>query len=86
MPEAQQPAGVAHLTEPAEVAPVPTPAGTPHLSSDLPAQSEHLPDQSTWHLPGAAPVLAAEAPLTEPPPSAAPPTVTASSALWAALP
>lgn len=65
--------------EPSEVAHLPAPAEVPHL----PAPTEHLPDQGILHLPGAAPVLAAEAPVVE---SAVPPTQVASSAVWAALP
>jgi hypothetical protein len=68
--------------EPAEVAHLPAPAEVPHL----PAPTEHLPDQGTLHLPGAAPVLAAEAPVVETAPSPVPPTQAVSSAVWAALP
>lgn len=55
--------------EPAELAHLPAPAQVPHLpaqTADLPAQTEHLPDQGTLHLPGSAPVLAAEAPTAAP--------------------
>jgi hypothetical protein len=81
---------------PAEVAPLPAVAGVPHLPAQtvdmpaqtshlpaetaLPAQTEHLPDPGTLHLPGAAPVLAAEAPV------ATTPTQAASSPVWVALP
>lgn len=66
--------------EPAEVAHLPVPAEVPHMPAQT-AQTEHLPDQGTLHLPGAAPVLAAEAPATVPavPPAPANP-------VWAALP
>jgi hypothetical protein len=68
--------------EPAEVAHLPAPAEVPHL----PALTDHLPDQGTLHLPGASPVLAAEAPAVETAPSAVPPSQAASSTVWAALP
>lgn len=97
---ATEPAEVAHLPEPADVAHLPSqPAETPHLAADtdVTTGSAHLPDAGTLHLPGAAPVLAAEVPVTEPlltaeapvvepSPTSLPPARTASSAVWAALP
>lgn len=100
VPVATELAEVAHLPEPADVAHLPAqPAETPHLAADadVPSGTAHLPDAGTLHLPGAVPglaaeapvtepVLAAEAPVVEPSPTFLPPTRTASSAVWAALP
>jgi hypothetical protein len=83
-PVAQEPAEVAHL-------PV-APAEVPHLpaqTADLPMQTDHLPDQGTLHLPGVAPVLAAEAPVaqtTPPSPPSPPATQAPASPVFAALP
>ncbi|WP_220096925.1 DUF7159 family protein [Mycolicibacterium gadium] len=73
--------------EPAEVAHLPVPAEVPHL----PEQTQHLPDQDSLHLPGvapvlAAPVLAAEAPVTQTATPSPPPTQAPASPFFAALP
>lgn len=66
--------------EQAEVAHLPVPAEVPHLQE----QTQHLPDQGTLHLPGAPPVLAAEAPIAETTPPPPPPAPV--SSFFAALP
>jgi len=88
-PVVQVPTGIAHVPTPTGVPHLPAqtvdmPAETSHLPAEttLPAQTEHLPDAGTLHLPGAAPVLAAEAPAAV----ATTPPQAASSPVWAALP
>ena len=86
-PVAEEPAEVAQL--PAEVAHLPAPAEVPHMpaqTADLPTQTEHLPDEGTLHLPGAAPVLAAEAPLAPTTTPSPPPAQAPASPFFAALP
>ena len=68
--------------EPAEVAHMPVPAEVPHL----PEQTQHLPDQDSLHLPGAAPALAAEAPVAQTATPSPPPTQAPASPFFAALP
>ncbi|MGZ8745615.1 MAG: DUF7159 family protein [Mycobacterium sp.] len=55
-------------------------------AADVPAEISHLPAEGAPHLPGAAPVLAAEAPTAEAAPTSTTPTQAASSPVWGALP
>ncbi len=74
---------------PAEGAQLPAPAEVPHLpaqTADVPAEIPHLPAEGAPHLPGEAPVLAAEAPTAEAAPASTTPTQATSSPLLGALP
>jgi hypothetical protein len=74
---------------PAEGALLPAPAEVPNLpaqTADAPAEVPHLPAEGTSHLPGSAPVLAAEAPIAEGAPASTTPTQAGSIPVLGALP
>jgi hypothetical protein len=80
LPVAALPVEVAHLPAQSEVAHLPAQA------VGVPTGTPHLPAEAAPHLPGAAPMLAAEAPAPASAPEPAPPMQVESNPVWAALP